>query len=93
VDGGGPAGHLVELGEFGFCPGEADFQALGLAVPSFAFGLGDAVEQVAVDLGDPRPLGWGGPQEGAAQAAFSELDRFVSLVLIERMRLRDEVAS
>jgi len=32
-------------------------------------GLGDAVEQVAADLGDPRPLVRGWPQERASQAA------------------------
>lgn len=37
VDGGGPAGHLVELGEFGFRPCKADSEAFDFAVPSFAF--------------------------------------------------------
>jgi hypothetical protein len=46
ADGGGPAGPLVELGEF-VPGGEADAQALGLAEPALAFGLGDAGGQVA----------------------------------------------
>ena len=66
--GGGPAGHLVELGELGVGSGKADFQSFDFAVPSFAFRFGDTVEQVAADLGDPRPLVRGWPQERASQA-------------------------
>jgi hypothetical protein len=69
VDGGGPAGPLVELGEFLFRAGEADFEALDLAEPAFAFGLGDADQQAFADLGDPAPLGWIGSKEAAPQAA------------------------
>jgi hypothetical protein len=62
------AGHLVELGEL--VPGclEADLQALGLAGPAFPVGLGDALDQVLLDLGDAVPLRRGRPQQGAAQA-------------------------
>jgi hypothetical protein len=42
VDGGGPAGPLVELGEFLLRAGEADFEALDFAEPAFLLGLGDA---------------------------------------------------
>jgi hypothetical protein len=31
--------------------------------------LGDSVAQVVADAGDAGPLGWVGPQEGAADAA------------------------
>jgi hypothetical protein len=71
--GGGPSGHLVELGELGVGSGEADFQALDFAVPSFAFGFGDAVEKVAADLADPGPLVRGRPQERASQVPLTEL--------------------
>jgi hypothetical protein len=57
VDGGGSAGHLVELGEFRFGSCQADLESLDFAVPSFALGLGDAVEQVVADLDDPWSLG------------------------------------
>jgi hypothetical protein len=30
----------VDLGELGFCGGEADFEALGFAEPAFPLGLG-----------------------------------------------------
>jgi hypothetical protein len=42
VDDGGPAGPLVELGEFLLRAGEADFEALDLAEPTFLLGLGYA---------------------------------------------------
>jgi hypothetical protein len=42
--------------------GEADFQALGLAVPSGCFGFGDAVGKVAADLDQAGTLGGVGPQ-------------------------------
>lgn len=73
MDDGGSAGQLAELGELGFCPGKADPEAFDLTVPSFALGLGDAVEQVAADLSDPGPLSRRRPQERAAQAPLTEL--------------------
>ena len=63
MDGGGPAGHLVE---FGFCPGEADPESFDLAMPSLSFGLGDAVEQIAEDLGGGRR--WAADGRGAGSA-------------------------
>ena len=43
LDGGAATGgDLVHLGEFGVGAGEADLQALGLAVPAVGFGFGDA---------------------------------------------------
>src|SRR5882757_1199816 len=53
-DGSGAVGaDLVHLGEFGVRAGEADLEALGLAVPAVGFGFGDAGEQVGVDLLQP----------------------------------------
>ena len=66
LDGLGAAGaDLVHLGEFGVRAGEADFEALGLAVPVVGFGFGDAGEQVAADLFQP----WAGGRIRAQQRA------------------------
>jgi hypothetical protein len=64
------SGGAVDLGELVLGAGEADFQALDLAEPAFALGLGDAVEEVAADLGDAGPLGGVGPVHAAPQAAM-----------------------
>ena len=50
-------------------PARLTFESFDFAVPAFAFGFGDAVDQVAADLGDTRPLVRGWPQEWASQAA------------------------
>jgi hypothetical protein len=50
VDGGGAAGPAVDLGELVFGAAEADFQAFSFAQPAFAFGFGDAGDQVVADL-------------------------------------------
>lgn len=39
VDGGGPAAHLVELGEFLPGCGQADLESFGFVGPAFAFGM------------------------------------------------------
>ncbi|MGP0023633.1 MAG: hypothetical protein ACLPKE_09750 [Streptosporangiaceae bacterium] len=52
-----------DLGELVLGAGEADLEALDLAEPAFAFGLGDAVVQVVPDLLEPTPLGGVRPQE------------------------------
>jgi hypothetical protein len=49
----------VDLGELVLGAGEADLEALDLAEPAFAFGLGDAVVQVVPDLLEAGPLGRG----------------------------------
>jgi hypothetical protein len=67
VHGGGP-GAAVDLGEFVLGAGEADFEAFGFAEPGFAFGFGDAGDEVVADLGDAGPLGGVWPVQGAAQA-------------------------
>jgi hypothetical protein len=53
----------VDLGELVLGAGEADLEALDLAEPAFAFGLGDAVVQVVPDFLEPVPLGGVRPQE------------------------------
>jgi hypothetical protein len=58
----------VDLGEFVFSPGEADFEAFGFAGPAFAFGFGDAGGQVVADLGEPVALGRVGPVDRAPDA-------------------------
>ena len=73
MDGGAAGGEVIELGEFLLRAGEADFESFGFAVPAFAFGFGDAGEQVAADAFQPVALGGVDPQEGASEAAFSEL--------------------
>ena len=72
VGGGGGAGPAVDLGEFVFGAGEADFEAFGFAEPAFAFGFGDAGGQVVADLGDAGSLSGVGPVQGAAQAPLTE---------------------
>ena len=73
VHGGGLAGgEFVHLGEFGGRGGEADFESFGFAGPGVLPGLGDAVAQVVADAGEAGPLGWVGPQEGAADAPLTE---------------------
>ena len=70
VHGGGlPGGEFFHLGELGGRGGEADFESLGFAGPVVLLSLGDAVLQVVADAGQAWPLGWVGPQEGAADAA------------------------
>ena len=70
VDGFGAAGaDLVHLGEFGVGAGEADLQALGLAVPAVRFGFGDAGEEVVTDLVQPCFGGGVWAQQRAAQTA------------------------
>src|SRR5207244_7593777 len=64
------AGAAVDLGEFVLGAGEADFESLDFAGPAFALGFGDAVEEVAADLGDARPLARVRPVHAAPQAAM-----------------------
>src|SRR4029077_2429144 len=66
---GAAGGDLVHLGEFGVGAGEADLEALGLAVPAVGFGFGDAGEQVVADLFEARLGGGIGSQQRAAQGA------------------------
>jgi len=50
---GAAGADLVHLGEFGVGAGEADLEALGLAVPAVGFGFGDAGDEVVADLLQP----------------------------------------
>ena len=66
LDGLGAVGaDLVHLGEFGVGAGEADLQALGLAVPAVGFGFGDAGDEVVADLFQS----WAGGRVRAQQRA------------------------
>ena len=58
-------GDLVHLGEFGVGAGEADFEALGLAVPAVGFGFGDAGDEVVAELFQS----WAGGRVRAQQRA------------------------
>jgi hypothetical protein len=70
VDGGGAAGdEVVQLGELGVCCGQADLESPGFAAPAFAFGFGDAGDEVVADVHQPRPLSRVGSQEWASDAA------------------------
>jgi hypothetical protein len=48
--------------------GEADFESFGLTRPAFAFGVADPGDRVVANVGQPGPLGWVNPQEGAPDA-------------------------
>ena len=61
----GAVGAAVDLGELVVGAGEADLQSLDFAKPAFAFGFGDAVVQVAVDLFQPPSLRRVWPRERA----------------------------
>ena len=70
VDGLGAAGGgRVGLGELVVRGGEADLESFGFAGPAFAFGLGDAGEEVVADVFQAAPLGGVDPQERAPDAA------------------------
>ena len=64
VHDGGPV-SAVDLGDFVVGAGQAELESFDFAEPSFAFGLGDAVEQVGADLLEAVPLGGVRPQERA----------------------------
>src|SRR6478609_4903944 len=66
---GAAGGDLLHLGEVGAGAGEADLEALGLAVPAVGFGFGDAGDEVVADLFEARPGGGIGSQQRAAQTA------------------------
>jgi hypothetical protein len=57
--------------------GEADAEPFDFSGPAFPLGFRDAVEEVAVDLHEPTALCRVGPEEGAADAGFSELLKLV----------------
>lgn len=51
--------------------GKADFESFDFAEPAFALGLHNAGNEVVADGGDAGPLGWVGPEHGAAMQACS----------------------
>jgi hypothetical protein len=70
LDGLGAAGaDPVHLGEFGARAGEADLEALGLAVPVVGFGFGDAGDEIVADLFQPGAGGRIRAQQRAAETA------------------------
>ncbi|MGH3224521.1 MAG: hypothetical protein ACRDPY_38545 [Streptosporangiaceae bacterium] len=74
VDGGVLAGgEPVELGELVLCCGEADLESFGFAEPSFAEGFGDSDGEVVADLDQAGPPGLIRAEQGAAQAALTEM--------------------
>src|SRR6478672_11027878 len=66
---GAAGGDLLHLGEFGAGAGEADLEALGLAVPAVGLGFGDPGDEVAADLFEAWAGGGIGSQQRAAQTA------------------------
>ena len=48
----------IELAELLLGASQADLESFNLAEPAFAFGLGDAGDQVVADVRQPCPLGW-----------------------------------
>jgi hypothetical protein len=69
ADGLEPAGGGgIGLSEFVVGGGEADLESFGFAGPAFAFGFGDAGEEVVADFFEAVPLGGVDAQEGAADA-------------------------
>ena len=73
MDGCPAGGEVVELGEFLLCAGEADLESFGFAVPALAFSLGDAGQQVAANVFQPRPPGEVDPEERTPEAPLTEL--------------------
>ena len=64
VDSGGGRAP-VDLGEFVVGPGEADLESFDFAEPAFAFGFGDAGDQVVADFGNALALSGIGPVHAA----------------------------
>jgi len=60
----------VELGEFPLRSDKAHLEPFHLAEPSFAFGLGDADEEVVADLDESVTLAGVGPEHRAADACI-----------------------
>ncbi|MGH3193125.1 MAG: hypothetical protein ACRDPY_35230 [Streptosporangiaceae bacterium] len=64
ADGLGPSGEgELDLGELVVRGREADLESFGFAGPAFAFGLGDAGQEVVADILQPVFLGGVSPEE------------------------------
>lgn len=61
----------IDLGELVFGAGKADVESFDVAEPAFAFGFGDAGDQVVADLDEPVALGRVGPEHGQRTQACS----------------------
>ena len=70
---GAPGGGQAGLGELVVGGGEADLESFGFAVPALAFSLGDAGQQVAANVFQPRPPGEVDPEERTPEAPLTEL--------------------
>ena len=64
---------VVDLCEFVFGCGETDAESFGFADPAFAFGFGDAGDEVVADLFEAGPGGGVGTQQWATEAPLTEL--------------------
>jgi hypothetical protein len=74
ADGFCPAGGAhVGLGDLVVGGVEADLESFGFAGPAFAFGFGDAGEEVVADLFQAASLVRGDPQERAPDAGLTEM--------------------
>lgn len=62
-----------ELGDLRFGSGEADLKSFDLVEPAFAFGFGNAGEQVVVDVLKAALLSLVGAEHRAAYAGVTEL--------------------
>ncbi|GAA2341275.1 hypothetical protein GCM10010170_024620 [Dactylosporangium salmoneum] len=61
------------MGELGLRRGQADLESLGFSAPAFAFGFGDAGDEVVTDVHKAGSLGRVGPRQGASNAALTEM--------------------
>jgi hypothetical protein len=78
----GEVAHGLQLLASG---GHGGLDSGDLAEPALLLCLPEPVAEVGADLFKPRYLSWVDPEERASDTRFSELDRFVRFVLIDRM--------
>jgi len=65
----------VGLGKLVVGGGEADLESFGFSGPAFAFGFGDAGEEVVADLFQSVALGGVDAEHGASDGVLTELAR------------------
>ena len=63
----------IDLGQLVVGDVEADLESFGFAGPAFAFGFGDAGQEVVADFFKSVALGGVDPQERASDAPLTEL--------------------
>lgn len=66
-------GDLHPPNELLLCSGEADLESLDFTQPAFAFGFGNAGDEVVADVDEPCPLGRIRSEERSSDTSFSEL--------------------